>query len=68
MKDGFSNAIYGVIGFNDDQHFKTRQKMGSSDYDTFRSDMLSSEILVNISIRFMQLMPHHSIYMNYSML
>ena len=49
MKDGFSNAIYGVIGFNDDQHFKVRQKIGSADYATFRSQMLSSEMLVNIS-------------------
>ena len=49
MRDGFSNAIYGIIGFNDDQHYKTRIRMNSSEYHTFKTEMLSSEMLVNLS-------------------
>jgi hypothetical protein len=49
MKDGFSNAIYGIIGFNDDQHSKIRKKMGSDDYELFKQLMLNSDLLVNLS-------------------
>jgi hypothetical protein len=49
MKDGFSNAIYGIIGFNDDQHSKIRKKMDSADYENFKKMMLSSDLLVNLS-------------------
>ncbi len=49
MKDGFSNAIYGIVGYNDDQHSKIRKKMGTANYEYFREQMLSSETLVNLS-------------------
>jgi hypothetical protein len=56
MKDGFSNAIYGIFGYNDDHHSKIRKKMGTEDYKYFREQMLSSETLVNLSDILIQLM------------